>query len=72
MGETCNHVTAAVFGVRPAVCTGLTNPSCISSTNEWLPSRKDIGPTKRYRTYKDLNFDRDEFAQRDKTKRPHP
>ena len=57
MGETCNHVTAAMFGVGTAVCTGLTNPSCISSANEWLPCRKDIGPTKRSRTCKNLNFD---------------
>ena len=43
----------------------LTNPSCTSSTNEWLPCRKDIEPTK----IKDLNFDREDFARRGKKKR---
>ena len=46
--------------------TGLTNPSCVSSANEWLPCTKDIEPTK----IKDLNFDREDFAQRGKKKRP--
>ena len=41
------------------VSTDLTNPSCTSSTNEWLPCRKDIEPT----NTKGLNFDRKDFAQ---------
>ena len=46
MGETCNHVAPALFRVVAAVCTGLTNPSCTRSTNEWLPCRKDINSQK--------------------------
>ena len=66
MGETCNHVAAAMFRVEAAVRTGLTNLSCTISANEWLPCRKDIEPTK----IKDLNFDREHFAKRGKKKRP--
>ena len=66
MGETCNHVAAAMFRVEAVVRTGLTNPSCTSSANEWLPCRKDIEPTK----IKDLNFDREDFAHRAKKERP--
>ena len=58
MGETCNYVAAAMFRVE-AVRTGLTNPSC---TSFCLPYRKDIEPAK----IKDLNFDREDFAQRGK------
>ena len=43
--------------MEAAVCTGLTNLSCTSSANEWLPCRKDIEPTK----IKDLNFARENF-----------
>ena len=46
MGETCNHVATAMFRVEAAVRTALTNPSCTSSSNEWLPCRKDFKPTK--------------------------
>ena len=66
MSETCNNVAAAMFPVEAAVYTGLTNPSCTSFENEWLPCRKDIEPTK----IKDLNFDREDFAYRGKNKRP--
>ena len=66
MGDMFNHVAAAMFRVEAAVRTGLTNPSCTSSANEWLPCRKDIEPTK----IKDLNFDREDFAQRGKKERP--
>ena len=66
MGETCNHVATGMFRVKAAVRTDLTNPSCTSSTNEWLPCRKDIEPT----NIKDLNFDRKDFAQCGKKKRP--
>ena len=55
-----------MFAVEAAVCTGLTNPSCSSSANEWLPCRKDIEPTK----IKDINFDREDFAHRSKKKKP--
>ena len=40
--------------------------SCTISANEWLPCRQDIEPTK----IKDLNFDREDFAQRGKKERP--
>ena len=65
MGETCNHVAAAMFRVEAAVRTGLTNPSCASSANEWLLYRKDIELIKT----KDLNFIGEGFAQRGKKKR---
>lgn len=65
MGQTCNHVAAAMYRVEAAVRNGLTNPSCTSSVNEWLPCRKDVAPCK----IKDLNFNREDFAQRGKKKR---
>ena len=64
--ETCNHVAAAVFRVEEAVRTGLTNPSCTSSANEWVLCRKDIDLTK----VKDLNFARKDFAQQGEKRRP--
>jgi len=66
MGQTCNHVAAAMFRVEAAVRNGLTNPACTSSSNEWLPCRKEVAPTK----IKNLNFNRDDFASRGKKKRP--
>ena len=66
MGETCNHVAAAMFRIEAAVRTGLTNPSCTSSANEWLPCRKNVEqPLK----LKDINFSREVFAERGKKKR---
>ena len=55
-----------MFRVEAAVSTGLTNPSCTSSANEWLPCRKDIEPTK----IEDLNFNREDFAEHGKKERP--
>ena len=55
-----------MFRVEAAVHTGLTNLSCTISANEWLPCRQDIEPTK----IKDLNFDREDFAQPGKKARP--
>ena len=55
-----------MFRVEAVVHTGLTNLSCTISANEWLPCRQDIEPTK----IKDLNFDREDFAQRGKKERP--
>ena len=46
MGEMRNHVAAVIFRLEAAVRTGLTNPSCTNSANEWLPFREDIEPTK--------------------------
>ena len=65
MGDMFNHVATSMFRMEAAVRTGLTNPSCTSSANEWLPCRKDIELTKT----KDLNFIGEDFAQRDKKKR---
>ena len=39
---------------------GLTNPSCTSKPNEWLPCRKEVTPIK----VKDINFNRDDFNRR--------
>ena len=38
MSETCNHVAAAMFRIEAAVRTGLTNPACTSTENQWLPT----------------------------------
>ena len=47
MGETCNHVAAAMYRVEAAVRIGLTNPACTSNVNEWLQNRKTIEPKKK-------------------------
>ena len=65
MGQTCNHVAAAMYRIEAAVRNGLTNPSCTNSANEWLPNHKDVVPTK----VKDLVFNREDFAQKGKKKR---
>ena len=44
MGETCNHVAAAMYPVEAAVRVGFANPACASNANEWLPNRKTIEP----------------------------
>ena len=54
-----------MFELEAAVHTGLTNPSYTSSANESLPCRKDIEPKK----MKDLNFDKEDFAQHGKKKK---
>ena len=64
MGEICNHVAAAMYRVEAAVRIGLTNPSCTSNANEWLPNRRTIEPKK----IKDLDFSREDFGQRGKKK----
>ena len=46
MGEMCIHVAGAMSRVEAAVCTGLTNSSCTSSGNEWLPCRKILNRQK--------------------------
>ena len=66
MGETCNHVTAAMYCVEAAVWIGLTNPACTSNDNEWLPNRKTIEPKK----IKELYFSQEDFGQTGKRKRP--
>ena len=60
IGETRNHIAAAMFRVEAAVPSGLSSTSCTSSSNEWLPCKKDIKPKK----IKDINFGREDFAQR--------
>ena len=65
MGQTCNHVAAAMYRIEAAVRNGLTNPSCTSSANQWLQNHHDVVPTK----IKDLNFSREDFVQRGKKKR---
>ena len=52
MGETYNHVAAAIYRVEAAVRIGLTNTTCRSNANEWLPNQKTIEPKKT----KDLDF----------------
>ena len=64
-GQSCNHVAAAMFRVEAAVKKGLTNPSRTSSSNEWLPCRKKVRPSK----IKNLNFNREGSGDRDKQKR---
>ena len=61
MGETCNHVAAAIYCVEAAVRIGLTNPASTSNANEWLLNRKTVEPKK----IKNLDFSRD-FCQRRK------
>jgi len=65
MGQTCNHVAAAMYRVEAAVRNGLTNPACTSSSNEWLPNRKVIAPSK----ISSLCFNREDFGGRGKKKR---
>ena len=60
MGQTCNHVAAGLFRMEAMVRLGLTNPSCTSKPNEWLPCRKEVTPMK----VKDINFNRDDFNRR--------
>ena len=64
--EICNHVAAATLRVKAVVSTALTNPSCTSSANDWLPCRKITEIAK----LKDLDFNSKDFAQRCKKKRP--
>ena len=65
MGQSCYHVAAAMFKVEAAVRNGLTNPSCTSSSIEWIPCRKEIEPSK----IKNLKFNREGFGDRGKQKR---
>ena len=60
MGETCNHIAAALFRLEAMVRLGLTNPSCTSKANQWLPNRTDVVPKK----VQDINFNRDDFGRR--------
>ena len=68
LSQTCNHVAAALYRIECAVRNGLTNPSCTSKPNKWLPGSQQLMevPGK----IKDMTFDRDDFAARGKKKRP--
>ena len=66
MGQSCNHVAAPMYRIDEAVRNGLNNPSCTSTVNQWFPNHKDVQPMK----VKDVNFDREDFCQRGKKKRP--
>ena len=46
MGQSCNHVAAAMYSIEAAVRNGLTNPSCTSTANQCLPIHEDIQPMK--------------------------
>ena len=65
MGQSCNYVAAAMYRIKASVRNGLTNPSCISTANQWLENYKDVQPMK----VKDMNFGREAFCQRGKKKR---
>ena len=60
LSQTCNHVTASLFRVEAAIRAGLTNPSCTSKSNEWLPTRIKVQPMK----LKDINWEISDFAKR--------
>ena len=60
LSQACNHVTACLFRVETAIRAGLTNPSCTSKSNEWLPDRIKVQPMK----LKDINFERSDFGKR--------
>ena len=42
MGQSCNHVADAMYRIEAAVRNGLTNPTCTSTANQWLPNHKDV------------------------------
>ena len=66
MSQTCNHVASAMFRIEAAVRHGFTNPACTSLPSEWLPNRKKVT----WKKVKDMDFSREDFAQRGKVKRP--
>ena len=55
-----------MYRIEAAVTNGLTNLSCTSTANQWLPNQEDVQPMK----VKDMNFGREHFCQRGKKKRP--
>ena len=62
MGETCNHVAAAMYRVEDAVWIVLTNPACKTNAIECLPNRENIERKK----IKDLDLSQEDFGQRGK------
>eukprot|EP00794_Sanderia_malayensis_P012420 gene12420-biopygen9905 len=65
LSQTCNHVAAALFRIEAAVRMGLSNPSCTSKPNEWLPNNKDVEPVK----IKNLKLVHGDFGRRGKDKK---
>ena len=65
IGQSCNHKAATVCRIEKIMRNGLTSPSCTSSSNEWLPCRKEAEPTK----FENLNFNRKEFSDKGKHRR---
>ena len=59
------YQVSCMFRVEVAVRNGLKNPSCTSSSNEWLLCRTEVEPSK----IKNLNFNREGFGDRGKQKR---
>ena len=62
IGQTCNHVTAAVFKMEAAVRMGLTSPSCATTACEWLPNKKSVRMSK----VKDLKLSRKKIGKQSK------
>ena len=62
IGQTCNHVAAALFRIEAAVRMGLTNPSCTTTACEWLPNNKAVRMTR----IKDLKLSRAKFGKQSK------
>ena len=42
MGQSCNHIIAAMYRIEAAVRNGLTNSSCSSTANQWLPNHEEV------------------------------
>ena len=59
MGQSYNHVAAVMYRIEAAVRKRLTNPSCTSTENQWLPNHKSVQPIKN----KDINFGLEDFGQ---------
>ena len=53
MGQTCNDVAAVFLSIEAMVRMRLTNPSCTSKPNEWLPCTKNVTPER----IKDIDFE---------------
>ena len=66
MAGSGNHVPAARYRTEAAVRNGLTNPSCASTKNQWIPNHKEVQPIKG----KDMNFGLEDFSQRKKNYNP--
>lgn len=55
MGETSNHVAAAMYWIEVTARLVLINLACASNTNEWLQNQKIIEPKKiKFLTQKEI------------------